>query len=93
MTRRGTADDCGVDDCGRIRYEPLVRKVRQRTWLARVAFFELNRWTHDRELRVHASTAGGAALRAVREAKRERRSRRRTASIRVVISPVPHSAL
>jgi hypothetical protein len=42
-------------------------------------------------MRVHASTVGGAALKAVRQAKRERRSRRRITSTRIVASPVPRS--
>jgi hypothetical protein len=83
--------DCGVDDCGCVRYEMLTRKPRQRTWLVRVRFFELNRWTSDVELRVRASTSGGAALKAVREAKRQRTSRRRVMQTRIMVAPVPRS--
>jgi len=77
--------------CGCIRFEALQRKVRQRTWIVSVSFFEKNRWTTSAELRVQASTSGGAALKAVRQARRERNSRRRITSTRIVASPVPYS--
>ncbi len=80
--------DCGVDDCGCVHYEPLLRKVRQRTWLVSVSFFVKNRWTPDVSLRVQASTSGGAALKAVRQAKRERQSRRHILQTKIVAIPV-----
>lgn len=84
--------DCGVDDCGCVRYEALQRRVRQRVWVVNVAFLEKNRWTPDLELRVNASTIGGAALKASREAKRQRQSKRRVLQTRITVTPVPRSA-
>jgi hypothetical protein len=81
--------DCGVDDCGCVRYEP--RQQRQRTWLVQVGFFEVNRWTADQELRVQASTSGGAALKAIRQVKHGRTSRRRILQTRVLVVPVAKS--
>ena len=84
--------DCGVDDCGCIRFELFARKPRQRTWIVSVAFFEKNRWTPAVELRVQASTVGGAALKASRQARRDRTSRRRILQTKIVAIPVPRSA-
>jgi hypothetical protein len=84
--------DCGVDDCGCVRFEPLVRKVRQRTWIVTVAFYEKYRWTPEVELRVQASTVGGAALKASRQARRERQSRKWVLQTRIAVTPVPRSA-
>ena len=80
--------DCGVDDCGCVHFQLLERKPRQRTWIVSVSFFEKNRWTPDVGLRVQASTSGGAALNAVRQAKHDRQSKRRISSTRIVASPV-----
>lgn len=74
--------------CGCIHFEAVLRKPRQRTWLVTVAFFEKNRWIPDIELRVPASTVGGAALKALRQAKRDRTSRRRVLQTRVTLVPV-----
>ncbi len=82
--------DCGVDDCGCIRFEPHPpRQPRARTWVVSVAFFEKNRWMPDVELRVQAATVGGASLKALREARRQRASRRRVLQTRVTLVPVP----
>ena len=74
--------------CGCIRFEAFERKPRQRMWVVSVAFFEKNRWMPDVELRVHASTAGGASQKAVREAKRQRTSKRRILQTRIVVVPL-----
>lgn len=81
------AHDAAVS-CGCIRFDPIERKPRQRTWLVSVAFFEKNRWTADVDVRVQASTNGGAALKAVREAKRQRTSKRHILQTRIVVVPV-----
>ena len=80
--------DCGVDDCGCIRYEPKQRRLRQRTWLVTIRFFERNRWMPANEVRVQASGIGGAALKAVRQVKAERASRRRISQTRIDIQAV-----
>jgi hypothetical protein len=84
--------DCGVDDCGCVHYEPRPnREDRQRTWIVTIAFFEFNKWTADKELRVKAQGIGGAAMKAVRQAKHERESSRRVLQTRITVVPVPHS--
>lgn len=75
--------------CGCVRFDAVQRKIRQRTWLVTVAFFEKHRWTPDVTLRVRASTMGGAALKALRQAKRERTSRRHVLQARTTLVPVP----
>jgi len=88
-------EECVAHDqqgtCGCIRFETLQRKPRQRTWIVSVSFFE-NRWTPDVSLRIQASTSGGAALKAVRQANRERTSRRHILQKKIVAIPVPRSA-
>ena len=82
--------DCGVDDCGCVHYEARPdRGARQRTWIVWIEFFEKNRWTPAVEVRVKAQGIGGAAMKAVREAKHERESRRRVLQTRIVVAPVP----
>jgi hypothetical protein len=79
-----------VDDCGCVRYDARRnREDQQRTWLVSVEFFEKNRWMPAVEVRVKAHGAGGAAMKAVRQAKHERQSRRRILQTRVVMVPVP----
>ena len=89
------AGECVAHDqqgtCGCVRFESLQRKVRQRTWIVKVGFFEFNKWAPDQELRVQASTSGGAALKAVRQAKRARSSKRRIMQTRLTIMPVARS--
>jgi len=81
--------DCGVDDCGCVKYEPReLREDRQRTWIVKVAFFEKNRWTPDKEVRVRAQGNGGAAMKAVRQVKHERESKRRVLQTRITVVPV-----
>lgn len=66
--------DCGVDDCGCVRYEPrdlVAREARKRTFLVEVKFFVRNRWIESGQLRVKAMAAGGAAAIGIRQAKRE----------------------
>jgi len=75
--------------CGCIKFEPKPkREERQRTWIVKVAFFEKNRWTPDKEVRVRAQGIGGAAMKAVRQVKHERESRRRVLQTRITIVPV-----
>src|SRR3954453_10856764 len=84
--------DCGVDDCGCVHYEARPnREDRQRTWLVRIAFFEFNKWTEEKEFRVRAQGIGGAAMKAVRQAKHERESKRRVLQTRITVVPVPLS--
>jgi hypothetical protein len=82
--------DCGVDDCGCVKYEPRPnREDRQRTWVVRVAFFEFNKWTPDKEVKVKAQGIGGAAMKAVRLVKHERTSKRRVLQTRITVVHVP----
>ena len=65
--------DCGVDDCGCIRFEPVdleARSARQRPWIGQVSFLVRTGWTTKCEVRVRANGHSGAAMKAVREAKR-----------------------
>ncbi len=81
--------DCGVDDCGCIKFEPKPpRAERQRTWLVTVSFLEFNKWTTGVPVRVRAQGIGGAAQKAVREAKHARTSSRRIVQTRIVVEPV-----
>jgi len=59
------------------------RQDRQRTWIVSVEFFEKNRWTPAKEVRVKAQDIGGAAQRAVRLVKHERESKRRVLQTRI----------
>ena len=82
--------DCGVDDCGCVHYEPRPRRdAKQRTWIVWVEFLEKNRWTPAVEKRVKAQGIGGAAMKAIRQVKHERESKRRVLQTRIVIAPVP----
>ena len=82
--------DCGVDDCGCVHYEARPNgEDRQRTWLVSVEFFEKNRRMPPVDVKVKAQGIGGAAMKAVRHAKHERRSRRRALQTRLVVVPVP----
>src|SRR5947209_12758735 len=84
--------DCGVDDCGCIRYEARPnREERQRTWIVGIAFFEKNRWMPAIEVKVKAQGIGGAAMKAVRQVKHERESTTRILQTRITIVPVPRT--
>jgi hypothetical protein len=84
--------DCGVDDCGCVHYEPRPnREDRQRMWIVTIAFFEFNKWTADKEVRVRAQGIGGAAMKGVRQAKHERTSKRHVLQTRITVIPVPKS--
>lgn len=84
--------DCGVDDCGCVRYEPRDRAAREaqlRTWLVEVSMFVRNRWVEGEALRFRAGGAAGAAAKAIREARRERLRRgTRVAQTVAKITPV-----
>ena len=54
-----------------------------------VEFFEKNRWMPPVEVKVRAQGIGGAAMKAVRQVKHERTSRRRALQTRIVVVPVP----
>lgn len=62
--------DCGVDDCGCIRYEPRPPRdpERLRTWIVRASFLVKNRWI-EAEVRVKAGGLVGALTKGVRDAK------------------------
>jgi hypothetical protein len=84
--------DCGVDDCGCVRYEPRPdREARQRLWIVLVEFFEKNRWMPGVVVKVKAQGIGGAAMKAVRAVKHERESKRRVLQTRITVMPVPKS--
>ena len=82
--------DCVVCGCTRLKLPDIAAKqARLRTWLATVAFFVTNRWI-AKEVRVKAMGHGGAALRAVREAKAlALKPRTRVAQVRITLTPVP----
>jgi hypothetical protein len=83
-----------VDDCGCVHYEARAdRQVRQRTWIVWIEFFVKNRWMPAVEKRVTAQGIGGAAMKAVRQAKHERESRRRVLQTRIVVVPVPRGQI
>jgi hypothetical protein len=86
--------DCGVDDCGCVHYEARHNhEDRHRTWLVSVEFFEKNRWMPAVEVRVKAQGIGGAVMKAVRQVKHERASRRRILQTRIVAVPVPRGGI
>src|SRR6476620_8373803 len=64
--------DCGVDDCGCVKYEPRPPRdpERLRTWIVTVSFFVKNRWIQS-EVRVKAAGVVGAATKGLRQAKLE----------------------
>ena len=78
--------------CGCIRLQlrdPKAREARLRTWIAKAEFFVKNRWVVQ-EVRVKAMGHVGAAMKAVREAKRlALKPRTRVAQVRITITPVP----
>jgi hypothetical protein len=93
MAKQPYCKNCGHPahraDCGCVKYEPRERREdRQRTWIVKVAFFEKNRWTRDQEVRVKAQGIGGAAMKAVRQVKHERESKRRVLQTRITVLPV-----
>src|SRR5689334_1346850 len=80
--------------CGCVRLEVrdrAARETRLRTWITKVEFFVKNRWIVQ-EVRVKAMGRGGAAMRAVREAKTlALKPRTRVAQVRITITAVPKS--
>jgi hypothetical protein len=62
--------DCGVDDCGCVKYIPRApRDVEKlRTWVVTAAFLVKNRWI-EKEVKVKAGGLVGALTKGVREAK------------------------
>jgi hypothetical protein len=78
--------------CGCIRFEAKPkRSAKQRTWNVSVAFFEKNRWTPEHQVKVPAQTIGGAAMRAIREAKAIRTSKSRISQTKIIVTNVPRS--
>ena len=81
--------DCG---CGCIRLEPIdreAREARKRTWLVEVSMFVKNRWVESGQFRVRSQGAAGAAMAALRQAKRDHlRPRTRVAKFKIAIVPV-----
>jgi hypothetical protein len=84
--------DCGVDDCGCVRYEPrdlAAREARKRTFVVEVKFFVRNRWVESGVFKVKAFASAGAAATGIREAKREHlKPRTRVAQTIATIVPV-----
>ena len=86
--------DCGVDDCGCVRYEARPnREERQRSWVVGIEFFEKNRWMPRVDVKVKAQGIGGAAMKGVRQAKHERQSKRRVLQTRITVVHVPGSGI
>jgi hypothetical protein len=87
--------DCGVDDCGCIRYEATdraAREARQRTWLVDVQFLTPSRWTVAPQQRVKAGGHGGALMKGVRSAKQAvLRPRQRVEQVKVTLTAVKGS--
>ena len=85
--------DCGVDDCGCVKYEArdlAAREARKRTWLVDVEFFVKNRWHVVPQQRVKATGHGGAAMAGIRAAKAVAlRARQRVQQVKVTLTPVP----
>jgi len=87
--------DCGVDDCGCVKYLPLdivARRNRLPQWIVQVSFLVRTGWTRQSEVRARAKTASGAAFRGIREAKRAVvKPRARVEQVKVVVIPVRSS--
>lgn len=64
--------ECGVDDCGCVRYEPRVGRDPEslRLWIVTASFFVKNRWMEG-EARVRAAGLVGATTKGLREIKRQ----------------------
>ena len=84
--------DCGVDDCGCVRYEVVdhaAREARLRTWLVDAEFLTTRGWQKAPQQRVKAGGHGGALMKGVRAAKQAvLRPRQRVEQVRVVLTPV-----
>jgi hypothetical protein len=75
--------------CGCVKFEARPkREDKHRTWVVRVAFFEFNKWTPEKEVKVKAQGIGGAAMKAVRQVKHERTSKKRVLQTRITVVPV-----
>ena len=87
--------DCGVDDCGCVRYQPtdlLAREARHRTWLVDVQLLTRSRWVTAPQQRVKAGGHGGALMKGVRAAKQAvLRPRQRVEQVKVTLTPVKRS--
>jgi hypothetical protein len=82
--------ECVVCGCVKLEIrDPKVREATLRTWVAEVEFLVRNRWI-AKESRVKAMGHVGAAMKAVREAKRLAvRPQTRVAQVRLTLTPVP----
>ena len=84
--------DCGVDDCGCVRYEPVdhaARAARQRAWLVDAEFLTTRGWRKAPQQRVKAGGHGGALMKGVRAGKQAAlRPRQRVEQVRVTLTPV-----
>jgi hypothetical protein len=82
--------DCGVDDCGCVKYVPRPKRdaARLRTWVITASFFVRNRWV-DAEVKVKAAGVAGAAMKGLREAKETvLQPRTRVEQTKITIVPV-----
>jgi hypothetical protein len=63
-------NDCGVDDCGCVKYVPRPPRdlEKLRTWVVTATFLVKNRWI-EKEVKVKAGGLVGALTKGVREAK------------------------
>jgi hypothetical protein len=88
--------DCGVDDCGCVKYVPLdlaAKAAKQALWIGQVSFLLKNGWTRRCEVRVRAHGHSGAAMKAVRDAKRLAvTSRARVDQVKLTLIRVPAAA-
>jgi hypothetical protein len=88
--------DCGVDDCGCVKYVPLdlaAKAAKQALWVGQVSFLLKKGWTRTCEVRVKAQGQSGAAMKAVREAKSLAvTSRARVDQVKLTLIRVPASA-
>lgn len=84
--------DCGVDDCGCVRYEArdlAKREARLRGWLVDVQFLTRKGWVRAAPQRVRAAGHAGAAMKGVREAKRASlRPRTRVEQVKVTVTAI-----
>jgi hypothetical protein len=86
--------DCVVCGCMRFKVRaPQAREARLRTWVVSAQFFVKNRWIAA-EVRVKAMGHAGAAMKAVREAKRlALKPGSRVSQVRVTLIPVPRQRM
>ena len=83
-------NECAACGCVKLEVrDRAAREARLRTWIGKVELFVKNRWI-VKEVRMKAMGHGGAAMKAVREAKAlALKPRARIAQVRLTLVPVP----